>query len=265
MTELQSLQNDVDTNINAKIKQNNARQINGIVLNGVLRSITAFVITAIGLFYTKKEIDDKLTAIQLTPGPNGKSAYQIWLDAGNTGTEAEYRASLKGAPGANAPHVKFKYSVDGITDWHEVATSNDFFLSVSVDDATSWDNALKFKGSEGVDGKSSFQLWQAIAGNEAKTLNDYWSFLSTTGGFSFNLIYYNNTELVISQPKAWTIKTVTYTADITLLEYSISNAAFATLANGANNLSIAANAVINFRITFASGKIQTSINLTGIY
>ena len=33
-------------------------------------------------------------------GTDGKSAYQIWLDAGNTGTEEDYIASLKGADGA---------------------------------------------------------------------------------------------------------------------------------------------------------------------
>ena len=32
-------------------------------------------------------------------GTDGKSAYQIWLDAGNTGTEEEYLASLKGDKG----------------------------------------------------------------------------------------------------------------------------------------------------------------------
>lgn len=32
-------------------------------------------------------------------GPTGKSAYQIWLDAGNTGTEANFIAALKGAKG----------------------------------------------------------------------------------------------------------------------------------------------------------------------
>jgi hypothetical protein len=32
-------------------------------------------------------------------GTSGKSAYQSWLDAGNTGTEAQFLASLKGAPG----------------------------------------------------------------------------------------------------------------------------------------------------------------------
>lgn len=34
-----------------------------------------------------------------TDGADGKSAYQIWLDAGNTGTEEEYLASLKGDKG----------------------------------------------------------------------------------------------------------------------------------------------------------------------
>lgn len=34
-----------------------------------------------------------------TQGPPGESAYQIWLDAGNTGTEADFLASLKGAKG----------------------------------------------------------------------------------------------------------------------------------------------------------------------
>lgn len=36
-------------------------------------------------------------------GSDGKSAYQIWLDAGNTGTEAEYLASLKGEKGDTGP------------------------------------------------------------------------------------------------------------------------------------------------------------------
>lgn len=32
-------------------------------------------------------------------GANGKSAYEIWLEAGNTGTEADFLASLEGADG----------------------------------------------------------------------------------------------------------------------------------------------------------------------
>lgn len=32
-------------------------------------------------------------------GQDGESAYQIWLDQGNVGTEQQFLASLKGAPG----------------------------------------------------------------------------------------------------------------------------------------------------------------------
>lgn len=47
-------------------------------------------------------IEDGIEAVDAkaaTPGPAGKSAYQIWLDAGNTGDEAAFLASLKGAKG----------------------------------------------------------------------------------------------------------------------------------------------------------------------
>jgi hypothetical protein len=36
-------------------------------------------------------------------GSDGKSAYQVWIDAGNTGTEADFIASLKGADGDTGP------------------------------------------------------------------------------------------------------------------------------------------------------------------
>jgi hypothetical protein len=50
---------------------------------------------------------DTITATRLNSIENGlaavgdgKSAYQEWVDAGNTGTEADFLASLKGANGA---------------------------------------------------------------------------------------------------------------------------------------------------------------------
>lgn len=36
-------------------------------------------------------------------GSDGKSAYEVWLEAGNTGSEEEYLASLKGKDGAQGP------------------------------------------------------------------------------------------------------------------------------------------------------------------
>lgn len=43
---------------------------------------------------------DVITGAQ---GPAGESAYQIWLDEGNTGTEADFLASLVGATGSQGP------------------------------------------------------------------------------------------------------------------------------------------------------------------
>lgn len=63
-------------------------------------------------------------------GANGKSAYEIWLEAGNTGTEADFLASLEGADGIS-PTVSISKSgkVTTITitdkDGTHTATIND--------------------------------------------------------------------------------------------------------------------------------------------
>lgn len=118
--------------------------------------------------------------IQGTPGINGqdgKSAYQIWLDAGNTGTEEQYLASLKGeqgipgTPGTNTYfYVRYSANSNGnpmtnapttTTKYMGVAstTSNTAPTSYS---AYTWtlikgsDGATGSQGTPGVDGKSSY-------------------------------------------------------------------------------------------------------------
>jgi len=160
---------NVNSNINEKIKQNNARAITGIILNGVLRNIISFVIAALGLFYTKEDINDKLEKIELTPGADGKSAYQIWLAAGNTGTEAEYIASLKGSEGKSAYQV-----------WLDAGNTG----TVAAYTAT-----LK-----GADGKSAYQIWldagntgteaeyiASFKGSEGKSAYQVWLDAGNTG------------------------------------------------------------------------------------
>lgn len=46
-----------------------------------------------------EELDNYVSQLSTSSGQNGESAYQIWLDAGNTGTEEDFLASLKGDPG----------------------------------------------------------------------------------------------------------------------------------------------------------------------
>ena len=69
-------------------------------------------------------------------GIDGKSAYQIWLDNGNTGTEADFLTWLKGKDGTNGLNGK-----DG-------ANGKD------GKDGTNGTN-----GQDGIDGKSAYQIW----------------------------------------------------------------------------------------------------------
>lgn len=52
---------------------------------------------------TNAELNALITPLIPSPiaGVNGKSAYQEWLDAGNTGSVAVFLAALKGVPGAS--------------------------------------------------------------------------------------------------------------------------------------------------------------------
>lgn len=50
-------------------------------------------------YATKRE----LSTVKLTPGPNGKSAYDIWKSLGNDGTETDFINSLKGKDGVQGP------------------------------------------------------------------------------------------------------------------------------------------------------------------
>ena len=50
-----------------------------------------------------KDVNDKVDNLELEAGADGKSAYDIWLEQGNTGTEEDFLASLKGADGSQGP------------------------------------------------------------------------------------------------------------------------------------------------------------------
>ena len=115
-----------------------------------------------------------------TNGTNGKSAYQIWLDNGNTGTEEEYLASLKGqqgipgAAGADGTSYYFyvRYSENSSGNPMTVApTSNSKYMGVasttsstapSSYSAYTWslikgaDGTNGSPGQAGADGKSSY-------------------------------------------------------------------------------------------------------------
>lgn len=80
-------------------------------------------------------------------GQDGLSAYQIWLNAGNTGTEAQFLASLQGAQGIQGPQgIAGTNGVDGATGPQGPA------------------------GVNGTDGLSAYQVWLNLGntGTEAQ-------------------------------------------------------------------------------------------------
>lgn len=83
-------------------------------------------------------------------GTDGKSAYQIWLDEGNVGTEQDFLASLKGADG-----------------------------TMTFEDLTE-EQKESLKGEQGQDGKSAYQIWLDL-GNDG-TEEDFLEFLKGENG-----------------------------------------------------------------------------------
>ena len=58
------------------------------------------------------------------PGENGKSAYQVWIDAGNTGTEEDFLNSLKGQDGKDGKDgIQGPAGADGTSYYFDVRYS----------------------------------------------------------------------------------------------------------------------------------------------
>ncbi|MDE1207108.1 hypothetical protein LCI24_09910, partial [Tenacibaculum sp. LAR 2:5] len=85
-------------------------------------------------FITSLKGDTGATGANGTDGVDGKSAYQTWLDAGNTGTEADFITSLKGDTGANGTDgVDGKSAYQTWLDAGNTGTEADFITSLKGD------------------------------------------------------------------------------------------------------------------------------------
>jgi microcystin-dependent protein len=91
-------------------------------------------------------------------GADGKSAYQVWLDAGNTGTVSDYLTSLVGADGD--PGVSGKSAYELWLEAGNTGTVSDYQLALMGE-----------VGDPGGDGKSAYEVW-LDAGNTG-TVSDY--------------------------------------------------------------------------------------------
>lgn len=163
----------------------------GVSSNTAITNITneyeiTFTYTVDSKSYSVKKIVDIVLALKGSDGKNGtsgtdgKSAYQIWLDAGNTGTEEEYLASLKGQQGIQGAAGKdgtsyyfyVRYSVNSNGNPMTVSpSSNSKYMGVASTtsstaptsySAYTWslikgaDGKNGSPGQAGADGKSSY-------------------------------------------------------------------------------------------------------------
>ena len=137
-----------------------------------------FVTTGIGLSTTPKTIAEVFSIYHDDPntGENGKSAYQIAVEHGFTGTETEWLASLQGPPGQSAYELAVEAGYSGtFNQWLESlkgepgqdgANGADgrsaYELAVEAGftgTKTQWLNSLKGQdGTDGINGKTAYQI-----------------------------------------------------------------------------------------------------------
>ncbi|MCM1220992.1 MAG: collagen-like protein [Lachnospiraceae bacterium] len=97
-----------------------------------------------------QKIDDKAETIQ--NGADGKSAYEIWLEIGNSGTETDFFNSLKGEKGDTGER-----GLQGIQG--EKGEKGDKGST----------GAKGSKGDTGADGKSAYDVWLELGNNGDKS------------------------------------------------------------------------------------------------
>jgi hypothetical protein len=132
------------------------------------------------------------------PGEEGMSAYEVWLDLGNTGTEQDFIDSLKGPegdpgdpgdPGADGDSAYDLWIAEGNT-----GTEQEFLDSLTGDDGDSaydiWIAAGNtgteqefldsLKATDGNDGDSAYDIW--IAAGNTGTEQEFLDSLKATDG-----------------------------------------------------------------------------------
>ena len=83
----------------------------------------------------------------------GKSAYEIWLDAGNTGTEDDFLAWLKGAQGDQGAEGKSAYQI--WLDAGNTGTEEDFLSWLQGDPSSEYGESLRFQK---ISGKNEYRV-----------------------------------------------------------------------------------------------------------
>ena len=110
-----------------------------------------------------------LSASEEIPEVNitGKSAYEVWKDLGNEGSEEDFINSLKGKNGVDGE--------DGVSPIIEIGANGNWYVN-NIDTGASAKGDKGDPGNDGIDGengKSAYEVWKAIEGNEDKTIEEF--------------------------------------------------------------------------------------------
>lgn len=116
--------------------------------------------------------DPGLQGLPGADGIDGKSAYEIAVDNGFVGTEAQWLESLQGEQGIQG--IQGLPGADGVDgkSAYEVAVEQGF-VGTEAEWLDSLVGAAGADGTDGIDGKSAFEVWQAVPGNELKTEQEF--------------------------------------------------------------------------------------------
>ena len=117
---------------------------------------------------------------------DGKSSYDLWLAAGNTGTEAQFLASLKGADGVGIDRIEKVGTVDLVTTYKIIFT-----------DGTSFEYEVK-DGKDGKEGSGDSSVTLTQAEYEALTEEERLNGLYYT--YDTKRIYKNGIQYGASDP-----------------------------------------------------------------
>lgn len=132
---------------------------------------------------------------------DGKSSYDLWLAAGNTGTEAQFLASLKGAAGATGPQgPKGEAGQDGVgIDRIEKVGTVDLVTTYKIifTDGTSFEYEVK-DGKDGKEGSGDSSVTLTQAEYEALTEEERLNGLYYT--YDTKRIYKNGIKYGASDP-----------------------------------------------------------------
>lgn len=113
-----------------------------------------------------------------TPGEDGKSAYEIWLESGHTGTVQEFLDSIKGSNGKDGKDGRD--GVDG-EQGPEGQSSYQIWLAQG-NTGTEQDFLASLKGTNGSNGQSAYEIWKSLDENTNKSITEFFEFLKGEKG-----------------------------------------------------------------------------------